>query len=92
MATKTLLYGSILNQNKPPVVSNGLVKLNGEHNEQRTSFLLNQDVLSKHSMLIGGTGCGKTTLFYHFINQIKNRMTSNDVMVIFTISLPRMAI
>lgn len=83
MATKTLLYGSILNQNTPPVASNGLVKLNGEHNGQRTSFFLNQDVLSKHSMLIGGTGCGKTTLFYHFINQIKSRMTSNDVMIIF---------
>lgn len=83
MATKTLLYGSILNQNNSPVASNGLVKLNGEHNGQRTSFFLNQDVLSKHSMLIGGTGCGKTTLFYHFINQIKSRMTSNDVMIIF---------
>ena len=34
-------------------------------------------------MLIGGTGCGKTTLFYHFVSQIKRDMTSDDVMIIF---------
>ena len=34
-------------------------------------------------MLIGGTGCGKTTLFYHFISQIKKKMTQDDVMIVF---------
>ena len=34
-------------------------------------------------MLIGGTGSGKTTLFYHFVSQIKDRMTNDDVMIIF---------
>jgi type IV secretory pathway TraG/TraD family ATPase VirD4 len=41
------------------------------------------DILSKHTMLIGGTGCGKTTLFYHFVSQIKKSMTNDDVMIIF---------
>jgi ABC-type lipoprotein export system ATPase subunit len=34
-------------------------------------------------MLIGGTGCGKTTLFYHFVSQIKRNMTKDDIMIIF---------
>jgi type IV secretory pathway TraG/TraD family ATPase VirD4 len=34
-------------------------------------------------MLIGGTGCGKTTLFYHFVSQLKQSMTNDDVMIIF---------
>jgi type IV secretory pathway TraG/TraD family ATPase VirD4 len=34
-------------------------------------------------MLIGGTGCGKTTLFYHFVSQIKRLMNADDVMIVF---------
>jgi type IV secretory pathway TraG/TraD family ATPase VirD4 len=34
-------------------------------------------------MLIGGTGCGKTTLFYHFVSQLKRNMTNDDVMILF---------
>ena len=35
------------------------------------------------SAYVGGTGCGKSTLFYHIIEQLKDKMTDDDVMIIF---------
>lgn len=45
--------------------------------------MLDESILSKHSLLIGGTGCDKTTLFYHLISQVKRRMPQDDVMIVF---------
>jgi type IV secretory pathway TraG/TraD family ATPase VirD4 len=79
-----LLYGNSVSQNTPPSQTAGAkVKLTGTHAGKTAAFTLDSDVLSKHTMLIGGTGCGKTTLFYHFVSQIKHNMTKDDVMIIF---------
>jgi len=79
-----LLYGNSVSQNTPPGQSTGsMVKLTGTHAGKPSAFALDSDALSKHTMLIGGTGCGKTTLFYHFVSQIKRSMTKDDVMIIF---------
>lgn len=60
-----------------------IVTFYGKSDNARTNFSINEDILSKHSLLIGGTGCGKTNLFFHFVSQIKKKMTANDVMIIF---------
>ena len=79
-----LLYGNSVSQNTPPGHSAGSkVKLTGTNAGNRSVFTLDSDVLGKHTMLIGGTGCGKTTLFYHFVSQLKRHMTNDDVMIIF---------
>ncbi|MDR0304930.1 MAG: type IV secretion system DNA-binding domain-containing protein [Chitinispirillales bacterium] len=79
-----LLYGNTISQNNPPSqIANAKIKLNGAYNGKPNTFTLDNDVLSKHTMLVGGTGCGKTTLFYHFVSQIKRNMTNDDVMIIF---------
>jgi type IV secretory pathway TraG/TraD family ATPase VirD4 len=79
-----LLYGNSVTQNTPPGISaSTLVKLTGTHNGKPSVFTLDSDVLSKHTMLIGGTGCGKTTLFFHFVSQLKRNMTKDDIMIIF---------
>jgi len=79
-----LMYGNSVTQNQPPGISSGAkVKLAGTHAGKPSVFSLDMDALSKHTMLIGGTGCGKTTLFYHFVSQLKNSMTKDDVMIIF---------
>ena len=79
-----LLYGNTLAQNTPPGQTAGAkIKLPGTYAGKPNTFTLNEDVLSKHTMLIGGTGCGKTTLFYHFVSQIKRNMTNDDVMIVF---------
>ena len=79
-----LLYGNSVSKNSPPEQSAGAkVKLSGTHADKPSVFTLDNDILSKHTMLIGATGCGKTTLFYHFVSQIKQNMTKDDVMIIF---------
>lgn len=44
---------------------------------------LDFDILSKHMMLLGGIGTGKTTAFFQIIKQLNHTMTNEDVMVIF---------
>ncbi len=80
---KQSLYGSILSDNRPPQVNNPIVRMNGTSNGYPVQLLLDESILSKHMMLIGGTGCGKTNTFLHLVRQIKTKMTSDDVMIVF---------
>lgn len=83
ISTKSL-YGDTLDKNIPPQrKTDYIVSLPGTYKGKPTSFEIDADTLSKHSLFIGGTGCGKTTLFYHFVRQIRNKMTPDDVMIIF---------
>lgn len=41
------------------------------------------DAISKHLLLLGGIGSGKTNVFNMIISQIKPQMTEDDVMIIF---------
>lgn len=78
------LYGDTLEKNSLPQKKQSyVVKLAGTFKDKPAAFEIDEDTLSKHSLFIGGTGCGKTTLFYHFVDQIRKSMTSDDVMIIF---------
>lgn len=51
-----LINGTTLSQNNMPNLANGnSVQLNGQLNNIRTKIGLNEDILSKHSLFIGGT-------------------------------------
>lgn len=47
------------------------------------SFFLSDDLLSKHFLFIGGIGMGKTNGIFQILSQLRNNMTSDDVMVVF---------
>ena len=86
MIDKQVLYGSLLEENMPPkeiLSGRGAVILPGHIKNNYVNLGITDDILSKHSLIIGGTGCGKTKLFYHFVSQIKQRMDKHDVMIIF---------
>lgn len=81
---KTVIQGTAVSKNGLPVtMGTPSLLLKGEFNGKPASFGLSEDVISKHMMLVGGTGCGKSTLFYHIIEQLKKKMTADDVMIIF---------
>ncbi len=81
---RRVIEGSSVSQNPlPPQNSNPKVTLQGEFRKQRGKFSLDENILSKHTLFVGGTGCGKTTLFYHFVKQLRQTLTNDDVMVIF---------
>lgn len=79
-----ILYGGMVaNNNPPPLIPKSLVRVNGEFRGRTSSFGLTEEILSKHLLLVGGTGCGKTNLFYHIVQQIKSKLTAKDVVLIF---------
>jgi len=84
MVTKQLLYGSTLEDNRiPNPAGETVVRLPGQHKHSPAAIPLDQDTLSKHSLLIGGTGCGKTNLFYYMFDQVLKKLTKDDVVIVF---------
>lgn len=79
----TILHGTQLKSNTIPVINNPKVIIPGRFENRMTKLSLNDDILSKHLMLIGGTGCGKSNTFYHMVSSLKKQMTKDDVMIIF---------
>lgn len=81
---KTPIYGSIVDDNPIPT-SKGtpLIYIPGQFKNKSTSLIIDEETLSKHFMLLGGTGCGKTNVFYHFVHQIKKQLGPNDAMIVF---------
>jgi len=52
-------------------------------NNGNLSVPLNADLLSRHLMFLGGIGTGKTNAFEQIIGQIRDKMTTDDIMIIF---------
>ena len=52
-------------------------------NGQQYQLPLTKDILSKHIMLLGGIGTGKTNTFFQIVSQLKEKMTNEDIMIIF---------
>ena len=77
------IYGSTLNQNPMAGSANPYISIPGTFQGHSKKLGIDRDTISKHTMIIGGTGCGKSNVFYHIIDQIKKNMTSDDVMIIF---------
>lgn len=44
---------------------------------------IDSDILSRHMMLLGGIGTGKTNTFNQIIKQLRETMTDDDIMIIF---------
>lgn len=79
-----VVYGNMLEKNVlPPDALKSVVRIQGEFRGQKSAFGISEEVLSKHILLVGGTGSGKTNLFYHMVRQLKAKMTADDVMLIF---------
>lgn len=83
MNKSSAVFGNIIEMGKPYHAQNPLITINGICVDGLGYFSMDEDILSKHLLLIGGTGCGKTNVFYHIIDQLKMKMTPNDVMIIF---------
>ncbi|EJU23610.1 type IV secretory system Conjugative DNA transfer [Peptoanaerobacter stomatis] len=82
--THDVIYGSLLENNMPPPeVSKSCVNIPGQYKGKKTGFSMSEEMLGKHLLLVGGTGSGKTNVFYHIVHQLKSRLTQKDVMLIF---------
>ena len=68
-----------INSGNPQFVLNGAIR--GE--QERAQIPIDDHLLSKHVLMLGGIGTGKSNLFYHFIRSLRYGMTDQDVMIIF---------
>jgi len=80
-----VLFGDMLHRGIPQISCGKPVCIlpgyDGE--EKRAGIPLDEQIMSRHIMLIGGIGTGKTNAFFHIVSQLKKKMTPNDVMIIF---------
>ncbi|MCF0260073.1 MAG: type IV secretion system DNA-binding domain-containing protein, partial [Erysipelotrichaceae bacterium] len=77
---QTPLHGTILQQNPIAASPSPFLSIPGFFNGKPFPLNIGKEILSRHAMLIGATGCGKTNVFCHMVSQIKKQMTENDVM------------
>ena len=67
-----------INCKDPVIYFRGVDKLGNHWNVP-----ISEHLLSRHFMLIGGIGTGKTNAFFQILSQLKDKLTEDDVMIIF---------
>lgn len=83
-ANTTIIQGNSIIANRPPVnIPNSVMSIPGRFNGSSIRLGVNYDLLSKHTLIVGGTGCGKTNVFNFYIKELKPKMSPEDVMIIF---------
>lgn len=78
-----IIFGTSVLNNVPPATQNPIISLPGQALNEQDCFQLNEDTLSKHILLLGGSGCGKTNAFLFVLRELRSRMNSNDITIIF---------
>lgn len=79
-----VIFGDELSLNVSTAFCENAFALTGTiSNGQTRGLFLNQDCLSKHILLIGGIGTGKTNTMFHLLSQISENLTQDDVVLVF---------
>ncbi|MCI6244717.1 MAG: type IV secretion system DNA-binding domain-containing protein [Eubacterium sp.] len=83
--SSSVLFGDELKYMIPCIKTNQpLLVLGGtDANGVQAGIPIDSAILSRHIMLLGGIGTGKTNAFFQIVNQLNNKMSQDDVMVIF---------
>lgn len=83
--TSNVLFGDSLWRTIPEIESDKPVFfLAGTDGNGTDAYIpFDEKKLSRHIMLLGGIGTGKTNAFFQIISKIKNSFSQNDVMIIF---------
>lgn len=81
----SVLFGNELKQEAPYLPNEDTVLyFKGKDNSGNKRYIpISKNILSRHIMLIGGIGTGKTNAFFQMMDQIKDNLTKDDVMIIF---------
>lgn len=81
----SVLFGNELRAECPSFSSVGAVcALHGKNAAgQECAVPFDYDLLSKHILLLGSTGTGKTNAFQRVISQLGQKLSDDDVMIIF---------
>lgn len=76
--------GSNAAENKPASSPGAPVfRFQGRWKKDNAEFSMDQDAVSRHALLLGGSGSGKTNLMFKIADQAIRGMRDDDVMIIF---------
>lgn len=80
-----VLYGDSLWKTIPEITTQKpICVLSGTDGTGTKAFIpFDNNIFSRHIMLLGGIGTGKTNAFFHIISSLDKKITDNDVMIIF---------
>lgn len=78
-----IIFGSSVLTNPAPTVSDPIITFPGRGINGIRSFQLNEDLMSRHILLLGGSGCGKTNVFQYALEALRRSMTEDDVAIVF---------
>ena len=79
-----VLYGTSVLSNPTPQIANATVHFPGMGYSDGQSFGIDdKQIFSKHLLLLGGSGCGKTNTFLFAMNKVLNSLGQNDVAIVF---------
>lgn len=79
-----VIFGDELHFDTPQLSGTPKIWLRGKDgNGSHVELPISESLLSRHLMLLGGIGTGKTNAFFQMINQLQYQLTENDVMIIF---------
>ena len=85
----SVLFGDKLNKTIPPIKLSNPGKMPEvilDGTDGMGSFAkipLDFSILSKHIVLLGGIGTGKTNAFFNIVDQLKSNLNQEDIMIIF---------
>lgn len=83
MEERKLLFGNGLQDGYQKIEEGYSVIYYDQLEPDNIYFTLTPSVLSRHILLLGGAGCGKTTAINLTLEQLKRNSTDNDVFIIF---------
>lgn len=84
-----VLYGSSVLENPTPDIDDARIHLPGMCYADRKSFGVNDTILSRHMLLLGGSGCGKTNTFQFVLRSVlgnaqwERTLGDDDIAIVF---------
>ena len=69
-----IIFGTSVINNEPPTVKDPTVFFPGRAMTGQSGFQINDDIMSKHILLLGGSGCGKTNSFCYTVKALRESM------------------
>lgn len=78
-----IIFGTSVINNVTPTIAEPTVKFPGSSLDGTYGFQINKDLMSRHILLLGGSGCGKTNVFCYTLESLRDKMTDDDIAIIF---------
>lgn len=78
-----IIFGSSVLSNPVPAVDRPIIRFPGKAIDGRQGFQINEDIMARHILLLGSSGCGKTNAFCYTVEELRKQMTQDDIAIIF---------